>query len=147
MFRSLKFYLLAALVLACGAAVLAQTICQVGNLADPVSPPVGGIVQGDQVFAYLIHPVDQCDCPEEFVQLQNLNMWLDFDASMVPANFTVRPGLRPAVFDLNLDQWVPDGYFYEGQPFDIIREGSGPLPACRCLRSTPAGSTSMTTSS
>ena len=126
MFRSPKMFLLAALILVAGV-LLAQTICQVGNLADPVPPSVPGVFQGDQIFAYLIHPVEQCDCPEEFVQLQNLNMWLDFDTSMVPVNFSVHPGLRPAVYDFSIDQWVPDGYFYEGLPTTITVREPGPF--------------------
>ena len=127
MFRSRKFLVLAGLLLMIGTGLLAQVICQVGNLADPVFPPVTGVFQGDQIFAYLIHPVEQCACTEEFVQFQNVKMWLEFDPSMVPVNFIVQPGLRPAVYDPSIDRWVPDGYFYEGPEFQFEVMEPGPF--------------------
>ena len=47
MLRSPKFYLPVILALILGAGVAAQLVCQIGNLEQPVGPPVPGIVQGD----------------------------------------------------------------------------------------------------
>ncbi len=127
MLRSPKFYLPVILVLALAAGLAAQQVCQVGNLEDPVPPVVPDLITGgDQVFAYLIHPVEQCGCSEGFVQFQEVRMWLQFEPWMIPQNFIVRAGLRPAIWNPNVDRWEPDGYFYES--FDIPVEVFDPGP-------------------
>lgn len=127
MLRLLKFTLLAALVLAGGVGLLAQVICLVGNLEEPVFPPVAWDFQAGQIYAYLIHPIDQCDSTEPSVQLQNVFMWLEFEPRMVPTNLIVRPGLRPAIYNAALDQWEPDGNFYEGPESLIEVMEPGPV--------------------
>jgi hypothetical protein len=125
MFRSPKFLLVLAIALAGATGLLAQIVCQIGNLEDPVGAPVPNIVQGQQTFAYLVRPADQCNCSEGFAQLESTFMWLQFEPWMIPQNFFVRAGIRPAIWNDEFDRWEPDGYFYESQDFimDVIDPG------------------------
>ncbi len=85
----------------------ARTDCQVGNLNNPVPPPVPDIFQGLQEYAYFIYPPDQCSCPDNGFMIENVNMWLHFDPNMIPVSFVVRGGLREAVWDPAADCYVP----------------------------------------
>lgn len=125
MFRSPGFYLPLAILLAVAGLLAAQQICLIGNLEVPVGPPVPGLVEGMPSFAYLVHPIEQCGCPEPFVQLQTLAMWLAFEPSMIPQQFVARAGIRQAVWNAALNRWAPGDYFYESQPFpiDVIDPG------------------------
>ncbi len=128
MFRSLKFTFLAALILVGSAALLAQVLCQVGNLEDPIGLPVVNVFEGAATYAYLIHPIDQCECPDGFIQLQDAFMWLEFEPMMVPVNFTVRAGIRSAFYNAALNQWEPDLLLYDGAEMMIQVMNPGPFP-------------------
>ena len=127
MFRSPKLYLVATLILIGAAGLMAQIVCQIGNLEEPIGPPIPGIVQGEQVFAYLVHPIEQCNCADGFVQLQEIFMWLEFEPVVVPQNFMVRAGIRRAKYDAALDLWAPDSYFYESNVFPVEVMEPGPF--------------------
>lgn len=125
--RTLILVTLAALATLGAVGLLAQSVWQIGNLNDPVGLPVPNIVHGEQTFAYLVHPAEQCNCTEGFVQLENTLFWLHFDPWMIPRNFEVRPGLRPAIWNPSIDRWVPGGYFYEGPSIVVDVADAGPF--------------------
>lgn len=127
----------AAVVVAGG--LLAQQLCQIGNLSEPVVP-VPGLIQGDeQVFAYLVHPVEQCPCSEGGAQIQEIRMWLQFEPWMIPQNFFVRAGLQRAEWNPDLDRWQPAGYYFEGitVPVEVFDPGlfllNVPIPNARWM--------------
>lgn len=117
--------ILAVLIVVAAGGLFAQQVCQIGNLNDPVLPVPNLIQGGEQTFAYLVHPVEQCPCSEGFVQIQNVSMWLQFEPWMIPMNFFVRAGIQRAAFDAAIDQWHPAGYYFEGitVPVEVFDPG------------------------
>lgn len=119
--------------------LLAQQLCQIGNLNEPLFPVPNLIHGGEQVFAYLVHPIEQCPCSEGGVQIQEMRMWLHFDPWMIPQNFLVRAGLQRAQWNAALDRWEPAGYFFEGitVPVDVFDPElfllNIPVPAARWM--------------
>ena len=127
------------LLLLCAAAAPAADYL-VGNLNPPEPPSAPGILTGDQVFAYLIHPVDQVPPGVNGFQLEAVTMLLDFTPQQLPAFFTVQGGLRKAVYEPSQDAWLPGDPVCQGQtfPYQITEPGLQEIrlpvdPACGCL--------------
>lgn len=108
-------------------AALAQEFCSIGNLNDPVGPPVPGIVQGRKAVAYLVVPDDDCGCPDPAVKLQSVFMALNFSPAQVPQQFQVHAGIRPAEPIPGTNSFKPGHWYYESATVDVLVQAPGPF--------------------
>jgi hypothetical protein len=119
--------ILIALAAALAAAAVANQFCSIGNLNDPVGPPVPGIVQGKRAVAYLVIPDNQCGCADPSVQLQRIFMGLHFDTGQVPQQFQVHAGIRPAVPIPGTNSYKPGHWYYESATVGVFVQEPGPF--------------------
>lgn len=98
---------------------------QVGNLNDPVGPPVPGIFMGEEAYAYHIYPADQCDCSQEGFQLESVSQFLFFDDQQFPLTLEVQGALLKADFDAANDCFVPGPLLHEGPIETVIVQDNG----------------------
>jgi len=97
--------------------------CTLGN-QNPPSFSVSGWFTGQERYKYLIFPPDQCACPFGF-QLENVNMLLEFDASMVPISFVVRGDIGEAIWDAANGVWVPGPDFFVSEDWIVTIDEPG----------------------
>ena len=77
----------------------------VGNFNEPAYL-IQGWFTGDEEYKYLFDPTLQVDCPDGFL-LTGVHMVVNFDETMVPVTFEAWVDLEDAMWDPDLDCWVP----------------------------------------
>ena len=90
--------------------------CLVGNLNDPVGEPVPNIYFGNETYAYLINPADQCACTEEGFVVESISQLVYFGPEQIPFDVTVKAYLLAAVWDNLTGCWVPGPILEESLP-------------------------------
>jgi len=112
------------LILMIAVLVVAEDFCIIGNMGDPVGPPLFDILHGMESYAYLVRPGEECSSQEEVFELLKMHMLLDFFTDQVPVNFTCRAGFLKAL-EIEPGQFVPDDLLYSSQPatFQFIQPG------------------------
>jgi hypothetical protein len=114
----------------------AKADCVLGN-PNPPAGSVPGFFTGDEQYWYLIYPPEQCSCEEGFL-LESVTMLLEFDASMLPANFEVVAELGDAVWDDNSQCFVPGEPLCVSSPVSFFIDVPGiyeltvPMDQCQC---------------
>jgi len=99
------------LILLVAVLVIAEDFCIIGNMGDPVGPPLFDLLHGQEAYAYLVKPSEECSSQEEVFELLKLNMLLDFFIEQVPVNFICRAEFRKA-FEVEPGQFVPAELIY-----------------------------------
>lgn len=110
--------------------------CRIGNLNDPVGPPVPGIFMGHESYAYYVYPPETCSCQEEGFKLESVTQGLFFDDQQIPAVFNVQVLLLRAEFDPGQNCHVPGPVIFEGPEETIVIQDNGPV-----LLTVPTGGT------
>jgi hypothetical protein len=115
-----------------------QAECQVGNPVEIGQPPVPELFFGNQEWAYLIYPPDQCDCPEGGFQLDRVNMDLSLNPGQVPVIFSASAFLREAIYNAETGCYVPGEVLYFSPPVTFTFDEPGvytitvPTPETSC---------------
>jgi len=116
----------------------AQVDCQVGNPGVMGQDPVPEIFGGEEEWAYLIYPPEQCDCPQGGFRLLNVNMELAIDPPPGGVDFAAVAILREAIFDPDTDCYVPGDEIYVSPPATFFFQEPGiflisvPTPDASC---------------
>ncbi|MCP4145340.1 MAG: hypothetical protein GY752_08665 [bacterium] len=111
----MKIRIFQVLILLVAVLVIAEDFCIIGNMGDPVGPPLFDVLHGMESYAYLVKPSEECSSQEEVFELLKLYMLLDFFVEQVPVNFTCRAGFLKAV-EVQPGQFVPDEQIYSSPP-------------------------------
>lgn len=103
------------LILMIAVLVIADDFCTIGNMGDPVGLPLFEVLHGQESYAYLVRPGEECSSQEEVFELLKLSMLLDFFIEQVPVNFTCRAGFLKAL-EVQPGQFVPAELLYSSPP-------------------------------
>jgi hypothetical protein len=110
----------------------------VGNPPNGGQPPIPELFFGEEEWAYLIFPPDQCDCPEEGFQLLRVSMQLAFNEGQLPVIFSALAFLREAIVDPETGCFVPGEAIYFSPPVSFTFDEPGiyditvPTPDTEC---------------
>ncbi len=99
------------LVLMIAVLVIAEEFCIIGNMGDPVGPPLINVLHGQESYAYLVKPSEECSSQGEVFELLKLHMMLDFFTEQVPVDFTCRAEFLKA-HEVQPGQFVPSEIIY-----------------------------------
>lgn len=136
-----KPLLLAAALLLVTTPSLAQSneSFSVGNLNTPVGEPLADVFFGNEDYAYLIYPPDQCTCTDNGFTLTAVNHLLFFDGTQLPVTLVVRAQLLAAQFDAANNMWRPDDVLFISDPITLTIPDNGlyqvhvPTPDAVCV--------------
>ncbi len=110
--------------------------CQIGNLHDPVRLPGPELFQGEESYAFLVHPPEQCGCTEGGFTVETVAHLLYFEPDQVPALLQVQARLLEALPDLTGLCRLPGPDVCLGPPQTILVDQPGyflvtvPMPGC-----------------
>lgn len=121
----MKTKLFQVLVLVIAIVAIADDYCEIGNHGDPVGPPWRDILHGEDAYAFLVKPNQQCgQTDDNAFELIKLHMMLHFDTDQVPADFAVEVGLLEADRHSN-DSFLPGEVIYMTQTESVHVEQPG----------------------
>jgi hypothetical protein len=120
-----KIFQVAILVIAM--AVIADEYCEIGNHGDPVGPPLTDVLHGNDAYAYLVKPGQECGGTDDNAfRLIKSHMLLHFDTQQIPADFSVRTGLLKAVPE-GTNRFTPGEEIYLTQNISVHVDQPGPF--------------------
>ncbi|MGD9546209.1 MAG: hypothetical protein AB7V45_01555 [Candidatus Krumholzibacteriia bacterium] len=110
--------------------------CQIGNLNDAVGISGPELFTGNETFAYLVNPQDQCGCTEGGFTVETIYQLLYFEPQQVPALLQVVPRLLAVNLDPTTECMFPGPEVCLGQPVTILVEEPGyqlvTVPMAQC---------------
>lgn len=114
----------------CAATAPAQEFapdCTIGNLNQPAlyAP---NIFQGDEAYAYLVHPGEFCAFEGGHFSLLSVTQFLHFEDQQLPVTLVVEASIMEAVFDSGLGCDVPGETLHASVPLALRVEQVGEFP-------------------
>lgn len=110
---------------ACATPVGAQEPdCTIGNLNQPAffAP---NIFTGEEAFAYLVQPQEQCPFEGGHFSLLSVTQLLQFEQNQVPVTYQVEAAILDAVWDPGLGCWLPAGTIHASLPVAVTVDTEG----------------------